>query len=500
MFDGALPAYAVDVTGRKAKCLRTFIALKDAQLDAGTNSGWAHVAMLGEWRGHHSGEFEFTRDSFTQILKNFSAQSNPIPWDYEHDSFNPSTSGPKPASGWVKRMELRNNGTELWAYVDWTPRAAQMIRDGEYAYCSPVVDFESIDRKSGDVIGAELLSVALTNNPFLDGQHKIALTWKALNFPPPPPQSDKDKQPPADPQHAQQSAEPKGPPQQPHPPAHPPPFPPKEEDKQLAAPPPPAAPGPPPPAAADPNVADAALGDGSEADGNALLNLFADAAGLDKSQTIAALMDMKDMIVNALQKTVKRDGTPAEATRTMTVEKKPEAAQPAAPAAAPVVLSTPAAAPAVVAPVATAPTGLTLDQLERDNDKATIERMKQRLDALEAERAEEKKQAIAQLVDERIASGHVMPDQRDNAIWAFTQNRARAEQIYATQVVPIGQRQSTTTPAAAGGAQHTPGNEVIDMSQFSRAELMTIDCLMGARKTQAQAVAVVLKKRTDLKS
>lgn len=492
MFDG-LPAVAIQVAGH-SKCLRTFFPLKDAQLDAGSNSGWAHVAMLGEWRGHHSGEFEFTPESFQQILKNFSAQSNPIPWDYEHDTFNASTTGPKPASGWVRRLELRNNGTELWAYVDWTPRAAQMIRDGEYAFCSPVVDFESVDRKSGETVGAELLSVALTNNPFLDGQHKLMLTWVALNAPPPPPPQDDKKLPPPGqpPQQQPQSAEPKGPPQQP-------PHPPRPDDKQMAAPPPP--PGPPPPAAADPTAADAALGDGSEADANAFLNALADAAGLDKAQTIAALLDMKDMIVNALQNTVKRDGTPAEATRTMSAEKKPEAAQPAAPAAAPVTTTPAPAAAAPAAAASSTPADLTLDQLERDNDKKLIERMQARLAAIEAERAEEKQQAIAQLVDERIASGHVMPDQRDNAIWAYTQNRARAEQIYAHQVVPMGARQSQTAPGAASHPAAAPAaGEAIDMSQFNRGELMTIDCLMGARKTQAQAVAIVLKQRGQLKS
>lgn len=498
-----ISAQPIDIKGRR-RCLRSWLSLKNAELDAGTNSGWAHVAMLGEWRGHSKGEFQFTQDAFTEILRNFAAQANPIPWDYEHDTFNPDTTGPKPASGWVKRLELRNNGTELWAYVDWTPRAADMIRAGEYRFCSPVVDFESFDRKSNNPIGAELLSVALTNNPFLDGQHPLALSWVAASFPPPP--EDKDKQPPPPP-HGQpppqqpQGAEPKGPPGQP---PHAPPFPPKkEDDKAMAQPPqqgqppphPPAEPGPPPPAASDPEAADAALGDGAEADANAFLEALASMSGLDKAQTLSGLMDMQDQLVNALQKTVARDGTPAEATRTMTTEKKDTTT--AQPAAAPAV--TPDTNPATVQ--ASAPTGLTLDDLERQNDKQTIERMKARLDQIEKERSEEKSAAIAQLVDEKIAGGYIMPDQRANAIWAFTQDRKRAEEIYAHQVVPIGQRQSQAGGVApnqgAAAAAAASGGGPIDMSQFSRGELATIDCLMGAHKSKEQAIAIVLKKRSD---
>ena len=484
MADGNTPSlHAIPVEiGARKRVLRTFVPLRDATLDAGTNSGWAHVAMLGEWRGHSAGSFAFTQEAFAQILKNFGSQSNPIPWDYEHDTFSNSTTGPKPASGWVRKLELRNNGTELWAFVDWTPRAAQMIRDGEYRYCSPVVDFESTDRRSNEQVGAELLSVALTNNPFLDGQHPLQLNWVQAAFPPPQPDDkDKDKQQPP-------SAEPKGPPAQ----HAPPPFPPKKPDEPqpMAAqpPPPPDAPVAPP----SPEAAAAAVPDGA-ADANAFLDALADASGLDKAQTLAALLDMKDMLINAIQKTVSRDGTPAEATRTMS-DKKPETPAVAAPSG-----TTPAVAATVLSATSTTDQGLTLDELERRRDKELIQAMQARLDTIERERAAEKAAAIVQMVDEKIKDGFVTVDQRDNAIWAFTQDRARAEQIYAQKLVPIGTRQSvsspgstptTATPAAAKGP--------LDMSQFSRGELMTIDCLMGARKTQAEAVEIVLKRRAAI--
>ena len=97
--------------------------------------------------------------------------------DYEHQSMKAGT-GPAPAAGWVQKLSIVDgkNGAELWATVEWTEKAAQMIRAGEYKFCSPVIDWESTDRKTGKSVGAELLNLALTNNPFLDGHKPIELT------------------------------------------------------------------------------------------------------------------------------------------------------------------------------------------------------------------------------------------------------------------------------------------------------------------------------------
>lgn len=54
-----------------------------------------------------------------------------------------------------------------------------MIREHKYRTCSPVIKFKARDRVTNKPIGADLLSVALTNDPFLDGLHPIQLTWTA---------------------------------------------------------------------------------------------------------------------------------------------------------------------------------------------------------------------------------------------------------------------------------------------------------------------------------
>ncbi len=43
-----------------------------------------------------------------------------------------SCPGDGAAAGWMKRLELRANGDELWAEVAWTPKAAEAIKNREY--------------------------------------------------------------------------------------------------------------------------------------------------------------------------------------------------------------------------------------------------------------------------------------------------------------------------------------------------------------------------------
>jgi phage I-like protein len=78
----------------------------------------------------------------------------------------------------VQKLERREDG--LWALVEFTERAATMIKAGEYRFCSGVFAFERRDRQTGDVIQCMLDSIALTNRPFIDGQEPISLSQRAL--------------------------------------------------------------------------------------------------------------------------------------------------------------------------------------------------------------------------------------------------------------------------------------------------------------------------------
>jgi len=164
---GAQQAYAVTHHGR-----RYYTALMPLAKKPEGKTSVVHVAYEGTWDGHPSGSIEFTAQVFDALVSRFESQQNPMPVDYEHSSMSPSPTG-SPAAGWIH--ELWRDGGNLYARVEWTDRAAEYIRRGEYRYCSPVIDFDSIDRKTGESVGPEMFNLALTNNPFLDGQKPIRL-------------------------------------------------------------------------------------------------------------------------------------------------------------------------------------------------------------------------------------------------------------------------------------------------------------------------------------
>lgn len=132
----------------------------------------AHVARLGTWKGHRSGEFTLDARAFRDCVRNYSRQVNALKFDYEHASLDHCPEG-APAAGWIQRVW--QDGENLYATVDWTARAASMIAAGEYRFCSCVFVFDSTDRVTAEPVGCELAMVALTDSPFIDGLEPIVL-------------------------------------------------------------------------------------------------------------------------------------------------------------------------------------------------------------------------------------------------------------------------------------------------------------------------------------
>ena len=135
---------------------------------------WIELAYEGEWKGHPAGEFTFDLDVFRRICTRFDAQDNPIPLTYGHPDHG--NGQPIPGAGFILALEIREGS--LWGFAEFTPRAAEMIRQGEMRFCSVVVDLGAIDRESGEEVGPEMYEVGLTNTPFLDGQKPIQLARK----------------------------------------------------------------------------------------------------------------------------------------------------------------------------------------------------------------------------------------------------------------------------------------------------------------------------------
>ena len=162
----------------KARQARAAIAMtKDAVLGDDSSTSWIQISESGSWAGHDAGEFTLGRAEFSSAIDAFLAQKNPIVVDYEHSSTALAPEG-APAAGWILDLEARGDEEkeELWAFVEWTEKAADRIRAKEYRFVSPVWMFDAPHRVSGEELLAELHSLALTNTPFLDGMAPVELS------------------------------------------------------------------------------------------------------------------------------------------------------------------------------------------------------------------------------------------------------------------------------------------------------------------------------------
>lgn len=82
--------------------------------------------------------------------------------DYEHQTLHKEKNGqPAPAAGWMRWVEFTPKG--LFADVEWTDKAATLIKNREYRYISAVFAYDT----QGYV--RKLFHAALTNYPALDG-------------------------------------------------------------------------------------------------------------------------------------------------------------------------------------------------------------------------------------------------------------------------------------------------------------------------------------------
>lgn len=101
--------------------------------------------------------------------------------DYEHQSLVPGQSAP--AAGWFKELEWRDDGLYVLD-ARWTKKAFELIACQQYRYISPVFEYDPVTMEV-----VQLISLALTNTPALDGlttaMPVASLTSKAPALPAP---------------------------------------------------------------------------------------------------------------------------------------------------------------------------------------------------------------------------------------------------------------------------------------------------------------------------
>lgn len=128
-------------------------------------------APFGSMEG--SGPWRIDAAIASRLIALLSMRKNWIAIDYEHQTRLAAKNGQKaPAAGWLDPAGFEwRDGQGLYALnPDWTAAAKNHIEQKEYRYLSPVFAY---DRKTGEVLN--LISVALTNTPAIDGMDEVTL-------------------------------------------------------------------------------------------------------------------------------------------------------------------------------------------------------------------------------------------------------------------------------------------------------------------------------------
>ena len=166
----------------KKKYTLKFQQLNDAQ---GNPASEIQLFKMGEFE-HWSGEtFKVDQEFIESMIVNFESMKSTskdqkiIPLDYNHGSLSFGPEEGK-AAGWVVDLFSKEDG--LYAKVEWTAKASEYIKNGEYRYISPEFSIDVTDEYGEDVQGAVLYAAALTNRPFLKGMSPVTLSAKGKDF------------------------------------------------------------------------------------------------------------------------------------------------------------------------------------------------------------------------------------------------------------------------------------------------------------------------------
>jgi hypothetical protein len=148
----------------------------DAMPAAGTNGlTEIPIAVTGTWK-RGAGDFSITKQDLALMAANFRTRKNgEINVDYDHASEMPEVARGGPILSAGRIVRLRSNGA-LYAGIEFTARALQLIKAKEYRFVSPAIVWGIKDKATGQDQGATLTSLALTNRPFLEELPSIKLS------------------------------------------------------------------------------------------------------------------------------------------------------------------------------------------------------------------------------------------------------------------------------------------------------------------------------------
>lgn len=148
--------------------------------DKGSVPNRVQVLRVGNFNHPDYGKFSITPVVLSDMKRNFEERTRGVDicFDYYHHS-------DKDAAAWVTKLELSEDGNELFAEVEWTPVAHKKLSDRELRYFSPDFTFQWKDPESGATHKNILFGGGLTNRPFVKEMQAIVAaetTEKKMNL------------------------------------------------------------------------------------------------------------------------------------------------------------------------------------------------------------------------------------------------------------------------------------------------------------------------------
>lgn len=119
---------------------------------------WYLIFQAGKTQLENGPEYIVDEEAYNEVIAHFERRGLEPVFDYEHQTLD---GGEAPAAGWIKELKFKQEG--IFARVDWTEKATEMLLSKEYRYYSPV--FELTEREDGQYSLAKLHNVGLTNDP-----------------------------------------------------------------------------------------------------------------------------------------------------------------------------------------------------------------------------------------------------------------------------------------------------------------------------------------------
>lgn len=160
---------------RNAKIIKKKMSYFSAIFELQENkSKRVQIAKIGAFNHIIYGKFSITAADLEEMKTNFEADvrkqkidGRPVlPFDYSHYD------GDK-AAGWITALSIESGS--LFAEVEWTPKAAEKIKNKEFRFVSPSIHSDYKDAETGKKYKIVLMGAALTNVPFLRDMEAIHL-------------------------------------------------------------------------------------------------------------------------------------------------------------------------------------------------------------------------------------------------------------------------------------------------------------------------------------